>query len=409
MIFAPNRRAAHRHTPAIARQAWLTGLIHSDNCILQLSLLLLCLAQTSGAAADIVKPALVEISVNTNGTWHIEVRASIEALLTGINAKYKNTREAPTAEEYDKLRVLQAEELMLAFEPFQQIFAREIRLNFDGQPVPLTITHVEIPEPGYTKVPRTSVITLNGRIARSVENVTWYYPARFGDNAVRVRQVDETNEKWHWSDWQWLRGDKPSDPFSLTEVFTRQSMTDVIASYMVAGFEHILPRGTDHILFILGIFLLSTRMRPLLWQVTMFTVAHTITLGLSTAGVIELPANIVEPLIALSIAYIGFENVFASTLHASRLFIVFGFGLLHGLGFASVLADFGLPEDAFMTALISFNIGVEFGQLAVISLAFLAVGLWFSRKPWYRKVIIIPASMAIAMIGLYWTWDRIVL
>jgi hydrogenase/urease accessory protein HupE len=409
MIFAPNRRAAHRHTPAIARQAWLTGLIHSDNCILQLSLLLLCLAQTSGAAADIVKPALVEISVNTNGTWHIEVRASIEALLTGINAKYKNTREAPTAEEYDKLRVLQAEELMLAFEPFQQIFAREIRLNFDGQPVPLTITHVEIPEPGYTKVPRTSVITLNGRIARSVENVTWYYPARFGDNAVRVRQVDETNEKWHWSDWQWLRGDKPSDPFSLTEVFTRQSMTDVIASYMVAGFEHILPRGTDHILFILGIFLLSTRMRPLLWQVTMFTVAHTITLGLSTAGVIELPANIVEPLIALSIAYIGFENVFASTLHASRLFIVFGFGLLHGMGFASVLADFGLPEDAFMTALISFNIGVEFGQLAVISLAFLAVGLWFSRKPWYRKVIIIPASMAIAMIGLYWTWDRIVL
>ncbi len=409
MIFAPNRRAAHRHTPTIARQAWLTGLIHSGNCILQLPLLLLCLAQTSGAAADIVKPALVEISVNTNGTWHIEVRASIEALLTGINAKYKNTREAPTAEEYDKLRVLQAEELMLAFEPFQQIFAREIRLNFDGQPVPLTITHVEIPEPGYTKVPRTSVITLNGRIARSVENVTWYYPARFGDNAVRVRQVDETNEKWHWSDWQWLRGDKPSDPFSLTEVFTRQSMTDVITSYMVAGFEHILPRGTDHILFILGIFLLSTRMRPLLWQVTMFTVAHTITLGLSTAGVIELPANIVEPLIALSIAYIGFENVFASTLHASRLFIVFGFGLLHGMGFASVLADFGLPEDAFMTALISFNIGVEFGQLAVISLAFLAVGLWFSRKPWYRKVIIIPASMAIAMIGLYWTWDRIVL
>ena len=416
MISVPICRAASRRPPAIPRTARPVATARnaapwrSGKCILALIFLLAGLVLAAPAAiADIVKPALVEISVNTNGTYRIEVRASIEALLTGINARYKNTQEAPTAEAYDKLRGLQPEELQLAFEPFRQIFASEIRLSFDGQPVPLTVTRVEIPEPGYTKVPRISVITLDGRIARSIESVVWYYPERFGDNAVRVRQVDESNEKWHWSDWQWLRNDRPSEPFSLTEVFTRQSITDVIGTYMVAGFEHILPRGTDHILFILGIFLLSTRMRPLLWQVTMFTVAHTITLGLSTAGIIELPANIVEPLIALSIAYIGFENVFASSLHISRLFIVFGFGLLHGMGFASVLADFGMPADAFMTALISFNIGVELGQLAVISLAYLAVGLWFSRKPWYRKAVIVPASMAIAMIGLYWTWDRIVL
>jgi hydrogenase/urease accessory protein HupE len=253
------------------------------------------------------------------------------------------------------------------------------------------------------------VIYLEGKVDRSIESITWYYPARFGDNAVRVRQVDDINEQWHWSDWQWLRKDQPSEPFSLTEVFTRQSITSVITTYLVAGFEHILPSGLDHILFILGIFLLSTHMRPLLWQVTMFTVAHTITLGLSINGVINLPANIVEPLIALSIAYIGFENVFAKTLHTSRLFLVFGFGLLHGMGFASVLADFGMPADAFTTALISFNVGVELGQLAVISLAFLAVGLWFSQKSWYRKAIVKPGSMAIALIGLYWTYDRIVI
>ena len=411
MFFDIKHRAREGQSPSISRPsraaAWLAETVRNGKHLLLL--LMLCLSHTPEADADIVKPALVEISINTNGNYHIEVRTSIEALLTGINARYKNTTEAPTAEEYDRLRVMQADELMVAFTPFKQTFANEILLNFDGQPVPLTVTQVEIPEPGYTKVPRTSVITLEGRIARSVESITWYYPERFGDNAVRVRQVDEKNEKWHWSDWQWLRSDKPSEPFSLTEVFTRQSITSVVTSYMVAGFRHILPMGTDHILFILGIFLLSTRMRPLLWQVTMFTVAHTITLGLSTAGIIELPANIVEPLIALSIAYIGFENVFASTLHASRLFIVFGFGLLHGMGFASVLTEFGLPDDAFLTALISFNIGVEIGQLAVIALAFLAVGVWFSRKPWYRRVIIIPASLAIAMIGLYWTWDRIVL
>ena len=377
----------------------------------QLTVLLVLLILTFPSArllADIVKPALVEISVNTTGTYRIEVRASIEALLTGINARYKNTRDAPTAEEYDELRVLQADALQEAFKPFHERFIREVKLVFDGQPAPLAITRVEIPEPGYTKVPRISVIYLEGDIARTVESLTWYYPARFGDNAVRVRQVDETNEKWHWSDWQWLRKDQYSESFSLTEVFTSQPLFTVIKSYIVAGFEHILPGGLDHILFILGIFLLSVHMRPLLWQVTMFTIAHSITLGLSINGVINLPASIVEPLIALSIAYIGVENILSRTLHKSRLVIVFCFGLLHGMGFASVLSDFGMPEDAFITALLSFNIGVELGQLAVISLAFVAVGL-FTGKPWYRHAIVLTGSSAIAVIGLYWTYDRIMI
>jgi len=359
--------------------------------------------------ADVVKPALVEISVKTDGTYHIEVRASIEALLTGINARYRNTQEAPNAAAYDELRALPGDELAAAFKPFEKEFTQLVELIFDGEAVPLSVTSLDIPEPGYTKVPRISVITLEGDIDRTARSVTWYYPERFGDNAVRVRQVDEVNEKWHWSDWQWLRNDEHSTPFSLTEIFTQQPVTQVISTYMALGFEHILPKGKDHILFILGIFLLSVHMRPLLWQVTMFTVAHTLTLGLAMRGIINLPPNIVEPLIALSIAYIGVENVFAHTLHKSRLVIVFLFGLLHGMGFASVLADFGMPNDAFLTALISFNVGVEFGQMTIILLAFLAVGVWFRDKPWYHAFIVIPCSSAIAIIGLYWTWDRIVI
>ena len=376
---------------------------------LQVVLLWLFSALASPAGADVVKPALVEISIQTDGTYHIEVRASLEALLTGINARYRNTRDAPNAAAYDEIRVLPAAELAVAFKPFEQAFTQLVEVSFDGEQIALSVTRIDIPEPGYPKVPRISVITLEGDIDRSVKTVSWYYPARFGDNAVRVRQVDETNEKWHWSDWQWLRKDEYSTPFSLTAVFTQQSAAQVISTYLVLGFEHILPRGLDHILFIVGIFLLSTRMRPLLWQVTMFTVAHTLTLGLSMRGIISLPANIVEPLIALSIAYIGVENMFAHSLHKSRLVIVFLFGLLHGMGFASVLADFGMPANAFMTALISFNIGVEIGQLAVILLAFLAVGIWFSNKPWYRSLIVVPCSLIIAVTGLYWTWDRIVI
>jgi hydrogenase/urease accessory protein HupE len=357
--------------------------------------------------ADVVKPALIEINSYTNGMVKVEIRASIEALLTGINAQYKNTQDAPTAAEYDTLRVMQPDELQKQFQLFQREMLEQIFLKADDQKIQLTVETISIPEPGYTKVPRISVIMLSGEIDLSVRNLQWYYPERFGDNAVRVRQVDEENEKWHWSEWQWLRKDKPSQPFSLEEIFTRRPITEVIISYMAVGFEHIVPKGSDHILFILGIFLLSIKMKPLLWQVTMFTVAHTITLGLSMNGVISLPPNIVEPLIALSIVYVGIENIFARSLHKSRLFLVFCFGLLHGLGFAGVLADFGMPDDDFATALISFNIGVELGQLAVISAAFFAVGLWFSAKLWYRRAIVIPGSAIISVIGLFWTFERI--
>jgi len=362
--------------------------------------------------ADIVKPALIEISVYSKGQYQIEIRASIEAMISGIDGRYMNTQDSPNSEAYDKLRALQSDELLAEFEVFKQKITKEVILKFDDQRAPLNVTDVKIPEPGYLKVPRISVITLKGDIDKDVKSISWYYPGHFADNAVRIRQVNEAKEEWHWSSWQWLRDDKPSKPFSLKEVFNPPSLLDTIKTYTGAGFDHILPKGLDHILFILGIFLLSLKMRPLLWQVTMFTIAHTITLSLSMLNIINMPANIVEPLIALSIAYIAIENIFAKDhdqkARNSRLAIVFGFGLLHGMGFASMLADFGMPDDAFVTALISFNVGVELGQLFVIAMAFLAVGLWFGKKDWYRQAIIIPASAMIALTGLYWTYDRIV-
>jgi hypothetical protein len=111
-------------------------------------------------------------------------------------------------------------------------------------------------------------------------------------------------------------------------------------------------------------------------------------------------------LIAASIAFIALENVFRNFLSRWRLWIIFGFGLLHGLGFASVLADFGLPAAHFALALASFNIGVEIGQLTVLAACFLAVGLFFA-KPWYRSAISIPASVFVASVGMFWFFQRI--
>jgi hypothetical protein len=112
-------------------------------------------------------------------------------------------------------------------------------------------------------------------------------------------------------------------------------------------------------------------------------------------------------MIALSIAYVAIENIFLSELKTWRVALVFGFGLLHGLGFAGALKELGLPRSEFMTALLTFNAGVEAGQLAVIALAFLLVGWRYSHRDWYRARIAVPASMLIACTAVYWTIERL--
>ena len=172
---------------------------------------------------------------------------------------------------------------------------------------------------------------------------------------------------------------------------------------------HILPRGLDHILFVLALFLFAKRRSTLIWQISAFTLAHTITLALGIYGIISLPSNIVEPLIALSIVYVGLENIYRAKnnkISHSRMPIIFAFGLLHGLGFASVLADVGLPQSQYALSLISFNIGVELGQLTVIALAFICL-LPFRAKNWYQTKLVLTLNVAIAIIASYWLIERI--
>ena len=177
--------------------------------------------------------------------------------------------------------------------------------------------------------------------------------------------------------------------------------------YLRLGFHHIVPEGADHILFVLGLFFLGVTWRKLLSQTTVFTIAHATTLFLSTYGILRLQSRYVEPAIALSIAWIAIENVLRPKLSPGRLAIVFAFGLVHGLGFASSLSDVPFPKHDFIIALLGFNFGVDFGQLFVIVLAFLAVG-WCRKKPWFRARVAIPCSLAIAAVGLFWAVQRVI-
>lgn len=209
------------------------------------------------------------------------------------------------------------------------------------------------------------------------------------------------------------KGPSPEMQAAMQAMAQQQADSDGLTSgerivkYVKSGFVHILPLGLDHILFVLALFFSTTVFSKLFWQVTAFTLAHSVTLALSSLGFINLSGAIVEPLIALSIVWMAVDNIRFENANSHRIWVIVLFGLLHGLGFASVLSEFGLPQDAFLTALFSFNIGVELGQLAVLVMAFL-VFFKFSDKPSYRAFVQVPLSAAIGAVGLYWFIERVI-
>jgi len=177
--------------------------------------------------------------------------------------------------------------------------------------------------------------------------------------------------------------------------------------FIKAGINHIIPKGLDHILFVLGLFFASLHFRSLFWQMTAFTLAHTLTLALSALRIIQMPSTIIEPLIALSIVWIAVENCLFKKTNTWRPVVIFGFGLLHGLGFAAVLQHYGLPKGNMIPSLLAFNIGVELGQITIIIAAILV--FWpFRKNSWYRQRIQIPASLFIAVVGLFWFIERVI-
>ena len=274
-----------------------------------------------------------------------------------------------------------------------------VEVTAGGARVPLALEATEIDPVGDLAVARDTRLRLAAPLAAGVHALTVSMDPSLGDLILRG-----TGENVEYGEF--LQGGATSQPIAVTGA-TALSGPQVFVQYLGVGYEHILPLGLDHILFVVGLFLLSPRARPLLWQVSAFTLAHTVTLALGALDIVTVPGSIVEPLIALSIVYVCVENLATTRLHAWRPAIVFAFGLLHGLGFASVFEEYGIPEGQLVPALLAFNIGVEMGQLTVLAACFVAVGLWFRDREWYRRVVTVPASLVIGAIGLYWAVTRV--
>ncbi len=302
-----------------------------------------------------------------------------------------------------------------------------VRIAFDGRAVPSSAALV-VPDGGLAAAGAAPelVVRFSGTVPPGARTFTWSNAVRLGSYMLTIRTAAperrvagqaEGTEGWpakesidgqDQASRQWIEGGAESVPFPLGAGIAPMTRAEVVRGYLRLGYSHILPKGTDHILFVCGIFLLAVRLRPVLLQVSAFTLAHTLTLALTVYGVVALSPRIVEPLIALSIVYVAVENVLAPALTPWRIALVFAFGLLHGMGFAGVLSELGLPRSQFVPALLSFNAGVELGQLSVIALLALFLALPFRGKPWYRRRVVVPGSLAIAAVGLVWFVERVV-
>ena len=354
----------------------------------------------SSASAHEIRPAIADATL-TEDRIELQILLNAETLVAGIDLEgLEDTNEAPEAELYDQLRALPDEEFADRLTAAWPNLQSGIIVDVGGEIVALDLNSIEVRPQADLELPRDSVVQLSGALPVNGSDVKIGWVAANGP--IIMRQTGGGDDAYAG----FLDKGALSDPLPRVGAAT-ESAGAVFVRYIAVGFDHIIPKGLDHILFVLGLFFLSLQMRPLVTQITVFTVAHTITLALASLGYVTVNPAIVEPLIAASIVYVAVENIFTSKITWWRPLIIFGFGLLHGLGFASVLGEFGLAPGRFVAGLIGFNIGVEIGQLTVIGLAFLAVGYWFGKKPWYRARISIPASVAIALVGAYWAIERV--
>ncbi|HKF68631.1 MAG TPA: HupE/UreJ family protein, partial [Vicinamibacterales bacterium] len=187
---------------------------------------------------------------------------------------------------------------------------------------------------------------------------------------------------------------------------SRQGVAAVIRKFVPAGVHHILI-GPDHLLFLVGLLLLGGTIRQLLMVVTSFTVAHSITLSLAALNIVTPPARLIEPAIALSIVYVGADNILAKGGRDVRGWIAFTFGFIHGFGFANVLREMDLPARALGWSLFSFNIGVEIGQLFVVVLVATALVALKTRSEWAGRHLAFAGSVVVIVAGAFWFVQRV--
>jgi hydrogenase/urease accessory protein HupE len=350
-----------------------------------------------------LRPAIANLNIYekdniTNA--NLSIQLNLEAIIAGIETKHSNTEETEKSGEYQDLREMNPVILLNQFNSKIKNFDNKINLTSNNSNLNLTLISVVIPKVGNTDIIRDTIVTFDIQNIKE-EQFKFSWDKNLGSIILRINSI--YNKPLYT---ELIENGKKSKWFSIKNK-TEVELFQNIKEYTLLGFKHIIPKGLDHILFVLALFLLSPKLRPLVLQISIFTLAHTITLFLGALNIIIIPAMIVEPIIALSICFIAIENLFTENIIQTRPYIIFIFGLLHGLGFAGVLNEIEVSKNLFVSSLISFNVGVELGQISVIIFSYILIALLFQKKSWYRDRVTKPISMIIASIGFYWFIERL--
>lgn len=368
------------------------------------------------------------ITINADGQCTVQL--TFDVLAAALN-------DLPERISDDAMRQLlrgPRSELERRLEAARRRMERQLELRSDG--VEQTLTLVGFPTAGEIleesqpndrlRLPLLMRAEFRTVLCRGKHNVQIAFPEVIGSVVLSIETSDREPFSEPLAGGQWSASfpvaiaeasllvdtHNRSNPTGRPEDQGQASVTSAgdgwsqFGAYLRLGYNHILPRGLDHILFVIGLLLFARSWRALLGQVTAFTVAHTVTLGLAMYGVVRVPGTIVEPLIALSIAAVALDNVLAHRVGAWRVGLIFIFGLVHGLGFAGALQELGLARAEFPRALFGFNLGVELGQLTIVAIGWAALA-WLRPRPQYRAWCAVPASICIGLVAVGWTIARL--
>tara|TARA_Y100001935_G_scaffold63280_1_gene53147 strand:+ start:935 stop:2095 length:1161 start_codon:yes stop_codon:yes gene_type:complete len=351
-----------------------------------------------------IKPSIADFYYDEN-YLNFEIRLNAELILSNIDAsKITNTNSSPLSKIYDEYRLLDKNELeKILLESWEKINPN-IEIKINNKLTNIDLVKVETQDLSNFEISRDSLIFLKIPLNQNSDYFTFKWLKNYGPIILR-----ENNDLKLENDLftEYLQSGVEADKIFFKENNFRSNLVSFM-NFFVLGIQHIIPKGLDHILFIFGLFLFSSSINKLVKQITIFTIAHSVTLIFVSLSVIKINSNIVEPVIALSIVYVGVENIFKNYIKEYlRYIVILFFGLLHGLGFALVLSDIGYRSSKLYLNLISFNIGIEVAQISLILFLYLLVGIKFAKNQYYRIVFQLPSSIFIASIGLYWFFERI--
>ena len=351
-----------------------------------------------------IKPSIADFTYDEN-FLNIKIRLNAELILSNIDAsKISNTNSSSLSDIYDKLRILNKIELEELFKSSWQEISTNIDIKINNETKKINLINIEVEDIKNFEISRDTHIYLQVLLNNNSEYFTFSWIKKYGPIILRENSNHKLEDELFT---EYLQSGIESNQFSFNEKNFKNRLNSFI-KFFVLGVQHIIPKGLDHILFIFGLFLFSSSLKKLITQITIFTIAHSITLIFVSLSLMKINPQIVEPIIALSIVYVGIENIFKNYVKEYlRYVVILFFGLLHGLGFALVLSDIGYRSTDLFINLISFNIGIEVAQISIVLILYLLIGLNFSNNKNYRMFFQVPSSILISSIGLYWFFERI--